>query len=94
MVLEFRSYNRHRVSGRPLTPATPPYMVRIRQFGVLSILQTGVEVPKSRSKGGKRRAQGGPVRQGSRFRLIRYPNRMLNLARLSRRESALSRPLR
>src|SRR5262244_790563 len=33
--------NRHRGNGRPLSPATPPYMrVRIRRFGGLSGIRT------------------------------------------------------
>src|SRR5208282_5581467 len=59
------AYNRHRGSGRPLAPATPPYMrVRIRRFG-------GVELPRAqvgKTEGvevsvGKRRAQGRAIRQ-------------------------------
>src|SRR5215831_19589560 len=64
--------NRHRGSGRPLSPATPPYMrVRIRRFGGLSRNRTDhrrkpelceVSVGQGNVQSGRFRESPGAVR--------------------------------
>src|SRR5207245_10083585 len=57
--------NRHRGSGRPLSPATPPDMrVRIRRFrGLRNAIEQARETKRVEIGDGKRVRQGRTVRQ-------------------------------
>src|SRR5947208_2618222 len=56
--------NRHRGSGHPLAPATPPYMrVRIRRFGRVELPRQARKTDRVEVSVGKREAESRAIRQ-------------------------------